>query len=448
VARSGLPILVTGAGGFIGTAVVRRLLRDGWTARAMLRPGSGLSLPPHERLQVAYADMRDGAALVEAVGGCFAIAHLAAATADDNDSDEINVGGARRLVEACRVTGCRRVINISTQSAKILRKGTYARTKSEADAVFRASGLEVTNLLPSIVYGEELKGVFGTLAKLARSTPILPVMGDGTWLSAPVHVDDVAGAVIACVESSLSVGKDYDIGGPAMLTFDELIDRVGTAFAGRRPIKLHVPLSVALALARLVARIPNAPISVSNVLGSNQDTDIDIGPARTDFGFDPRTLEVGLQEIVDAIGRARIDPRESRYAKREESWTRECGLLCRYLVGCEPTPDLIERYRTAVRLKLIEGELENADWRWAQRHPRCIPYLDAAAALTRRPSALRARLYLMAALLESVPAHAERFLPRRRSKFRVFAVLTWQVIRVGYHAAIGVPMLIWARRFA
>jgi len=439
---AGLAILVTGAGGFIGKAVVRRLLQDGWTVRAMVRPASAPSISSPDRLETAYADMRDGAALVSAVRGCFAVVHLAAAKDDEPDSEDVNVGGARRLVEACRAGGCRRVINISTQSAKIARKGAYARTKSEADAVFRASGLDVTNLLPSIVYGEELAGVFGTLAKLARASPFLPVMGNGKWLSAPVHVEDVAAAVLGCIKTPATIGKDYDIAGPELLRFDELIDRIAAALGKRPPMKLHVPLTVALTLARLMARLPKAPITVSNVLGSNQDTHIDIGPAQTDFGFEPRPLEPGLRAVAAALAS------RSESSGGDESWASECRLLCRYLIDCEPTADLIARYRAGVRLKLADGELDDADWRWARRHPRCIAYLDAAAALTPRSSSLRARLYVLAALVETMPVHADRFLPRRASKTRLLTALAWQATRVGCKAVIGLPMLAWARRFA
>src|SRR5258705_11893387 len=111
--QSGRPIVVTGAGGFIGRDLALRMVARGFYVRAMLRPGAASPFPAHERLQIVHADVRDGDALVPAVRGCAAVVHLAAAKADEKESEEINVGGARRLVRACELAHCRRLINIS-----------------------------------------------------------------------------------------------------------------------------------------------------------------------------------------------------------------------------------------------------------------------------------------------------------------------------------------------
>ena len=263
---SGPPILVTGAGGFIGKDLTARLLGHGFHVRAMVRSATGSSLfPRHEQLQIVHADMRDQSSLERAVQGCTAVVHLAAAKADEKESEDINVGGARRLVRACELAGCRRLINISTQSTKIARRGIYARTKRAADKVFHCSGLDVTSLLPSVVYGETMGGVFGTILQFVQKAPVVVVLGNGKWLSAPVYTGDISAAVIACLETPLTIGKAYDIGGPNVVPFDELIDRIGAAI-GRQPPKLHVPFSLALLIAHAVARLPKAPITVSNVL--------------------------------------------------------------------------------------------------------------------------------------------------------------------------------------
>ena len=95
----GSTILVTGAGGFIGKDLTARLLGHGFHVRAMVRSATGSSLfPRHEQLQIVHADMRDQSSLERAVQGCTAVVHLAAAKADEKESEDINVGGARRLV--------------------------------------------------------------------------------------------------------------------------------------------------------------------------------------------------------------------------------------------------------------------------------------------------------------------------------------------------------------
>ncbi len=295
------PILVTGAAGFLGKEIVARLVARGRRVRALVRPGRPSPFSSSERLEIHGGDMRDKESLRAATRHAVAVVHLAARTGDQADSQEVNVTGARFLVEACRAEGCQRIVNFSTLSTKIPRKGIYARTKQEADEVFHASGMHVTSLLPSIVYGKASGGVFGTLLKFIQKLPVVPILGDGNWRSAPVYLGDVADAVIACLDQPGTVGRAYDIAGPEEIRFDDLIDRLGEEL-GFRPRKFHLPFSIALLAARMATTIlPRSPITVSNVLGSNQNTSIDIGPARRDFGFAPLDLETGIKVVLGKL---------------------------------------------------------------------------------------------------------------------------------------------------
>jgi nucleoside-diphosphate-sugar epimerase len=295
--RADQSALVSGTAGFIGKDSVRRMIEHGWKVRAMSRR-AGAPFDSTEGLDLVRGDMRDEDSLRRAVAGCGAAVHLAAAKSDEPDSDDVNVRGAERLVEVCRAAGCDRIINISTQSAEIAQKGAYARTKSAAEKIFHSSGLQVTTLRPSVVYREEESGVFGTVLKFVRRLPVVPVLGDGRWLSAPVYVGDVSKAIIACIEDDRTIGKIYFIGGPECIDFDALIDRVGSAIGVRRR-KVHIPFAISLWTARVLTALwQGCPITVSNVLGSNQNTDIDIGPARRDFGFKPISLDEGLAMIL------------------------------------------------------------------------------------------------------------------------------------------------------
>jgi hypothetical protein len=314
---------------------------------------------------------------------------------------------------------------MSTQSAKIRTKGSYAETKARADALFLASGLDVTILRPSIVYGETLEGVFGSIHRAVSRLPIVPVLGDGRWESAPVHVDDLAGAVADCLTNPETVGRTYDVGGPDILAFDELLDRIASSSGHARKPKLHVPVPMALALARVLTRVrANPPLTVSNVLGSNQETGIDIGPARRDFGFDPMSLDSGLQSIFAA--RAHTDA----------SLRAEAARFSRYLLRREPTQAITERYVEAHR-RFFPGPADRLT-RFCRRHPAAISLLDAATA--RRGSELRRRILLMAVILEASPEHADRYLPQPRSRVRTFASVLWGAVAGVARALIGLPL--------
>ena len=425
----GMPtVAVTGAGGFIGRNVVACLLERDWRVKAMVRRlETSTGLPKSDRLEVVQADMRDAESLRRAVQGANAVVHLAAAMADERDSDEINVGGARRLVAACRATGCARIINISTQSAN-------ARTKSAADAVFHSSGLAVTTLLPSIVYGDETSGVFGTVLGFVKKLPIVPVLGDGRWISAPVYVGDVAGAIHSCLEHDNTIGQRYDLGGPEQISFDEFIDRIAAA-RGICRRKLHIPFGLSLLGARVATTLlPSPPITVSNVLGSNQNTNIDIGPARRDFGFQPIDFSSGLSRVLGPVG---ID---------ENVLATESIVIAQYLIGQTPSPALQDRYAAACRARLREDA--DVELQFARRHPRFWPFLDAATGILRPHSTVRQRVFLMTALLEATPEYAGFFLKPPEKPLRLMARVAWQGTRGVARIAVGIPLLFWARRNA
>jgi len=346
----------------------------------------------------------------------------------------VNVGGARNLVAECRASGCSRIVNISTQSAKIPRKGLYARTKSAADEVFHGSGLAVTTLLPSIVYGDETSGVFGTVLGFVQKLPVVPVLGDGRWISAPIYVGDVAEAILVCLESDKTVGQQYDLGGPEQLSFNDFIDRICAARHIRRP-KLHVPFGLSLLAARIATRLlSKPPITVSNVLGSNQNTNIDIGPAQRDFGFRPMDFQSGLERVLGSV------------TDEERILAKESAAIARYLIGQVPSPELQRRYAAACRARLPAGA--DVELEFARRHPGSWPFLDAATGLFQPHSVVRQRVFIMAALLEASPEHAEFFLKPPARPVKLIACVAWQGIRSVVKAAVGVPLLLWARRRA
>ena len=418
-------VLVTGAAGVIGRSTVGLLLREGFRVSAMLRAQSAVvSFPPHENLTIVYADIRDAGAVRAALDGADVAVHLAAAKADEPDSLDVNVGGARTLLSACRSAGCRRIINVSTQSVKIAQKGLYARTKEGADALFEASGLEITTLLVSLVYGEPLSGAFGALAKVVRKLPVVPVLGNGRWVSAPVHVDDVARAILGCIEHEATIGKSYDIGGPDPVSLDALLDKIGAHLGARRP-KLHIPFRAALATARVLTRLlRKPPLTVSNVLGSNQDTAIDCAPARRDFGFKPAGLDEGLGQV---LGRERL---------RDEA-----RVFSRYLIGRDAPQTVVERY-----LRIDAGPSSEPELEWVRRCPFLLPFVDAGAGVLRPDSIVRIKLLRLTAVLEADTTNADFFLKDPPGAPALILGAAWRTALGVMKMALGVPLFLILRR--
>ena len=408
----------------------------------MLRVRGGPFPASDERLEVAYGDMRDRSALAEAVQDVDVVVHLAAAKSDEKYSYDVNVGGAERLVEACRRAGCRRIINISTQSVKIARKGVYAGTKQQADKVFEESGLAVTTLLPSVVYGEEMEGIFGTVAKMIRKLPVVPVLGNGRWICAPVYVGDVAEFVCRCIEQDRTAGKQYDVGGPDLVSFNDFIDRIARHMGITRR-KIHIPFGVSLLAAKCLSTLlARPPITVSNVLGSNQDTQLDVTPAKMDLGWDPIDFETGLKKVlsVELPGKREVSPPD------DAELAAECVRLTHYLIGQDPAPELVDRYMAANRMLFPDEPKGSGEAQFVRRHPRALPLIDAAAGLLKPESIVRKKALLMTAILEASPAYADYFLETSMSPYRLGGMLVWNGLRAAVKIVLGIPVLWVATR--
>ncbi|NQU42996.1 Gfo/Idh/MocA family oxidoreductase, partial [bacterium] len=304
-------ILVTGASGFLGSAVVRLARARGLRVRAMVRGESSLNLLgglPEEFL--ARADLEDPGSLDLAVQGAEAVIHCAAATPerapDLETSRRINVEGTRALLEACARGGVKRFIQISSQSAHPDNPSVYGRTKLAADGVLKElAGIGWTILKPSIIYGAQAKGIFDKMAEHCRRLPVVPVIGPKSEMR-PVHVDDVAWAALACLEKPGSIGQTYDIGGADVLAFQDFIQAIIHALGKRKPT-VPLPIPVALALAHSLSLVmKNPPLTPDNVRGIQTAPHVDISAAQKDLGFRPRFFAQGLRDIWPAGGGARV----------------------------------------------------------------------------------------------------------------------------------------------
>jgi NADH dehydrogenase len=199
-------------------------------------------------------------------------------------------------VQACRRGGAGFIVHVSTQSAKLKRKGTYALTKEAADKVFLESGFPVTILRSSLVYGDAESGAFGSLVKFAK-LPVIPVMGPGTATHWPIHADDLARAIEVAALRPQTRGQIYDVGGADSATTNELLDLIGKTQGRARP-KVHIPLGVGLLAATVFSVLPKPPFTRSNVLGSNEQVYMDVERFFREFGFTPRRLADGLSDVL------------------------------------------------------------------------------------------------------------------------------------------------------
>jgi NADH dehydrogenase len=230
-------ILLTGATGVVGSALLPELLDAGHEVRCMVREPRRLG-PNRVRVQLSLADLADPRSLRHAVRGADTVIHLAAAVRDQPPKrlEEINAFGTYRLLRAAEAAGVRRFVFFSAIGATLHQRTRFFRSKALAEDIVEGAGIETTVISPSIVYERDDPWI--TLMRRLALLPLMPVSGSGRAAYEPVWARDVARATLAAIDAA--PGR-YELAGPERLTYDQ-IARLISETAGRSRPLLHVPL--------------------------------------------------------------------------------------------------------------------------------------------------------------------------------------------------------------
>jgi NADH dehydrogenase len=259
-------IAVTGASGFVGRTLVARLLLGRHQVRALIseRPGAEKELPGGGvELDIRRADVRRPETLAGAFDGCDAVVHTVAVPTERKQRfAEVNVAGVAHVVAEARRAGVRRFVHMSALGADPASPYPYLKSKGEGQALVTASGIPHVVLRPSLLFGEG-DDFFPRLA-FSLLFPVVPVPGDGKARFQPVHVDDIAQALVAGIERPEIAGV-HEVGGPDLVTYDELLSEAMRGTGKRRPT-LHVPVALMKPPAFLMGLVmPDPPVTVSQL---------------------------------------------------------------------------------------------------------------------------------------------------------------------------------------
>lgn len=290
-------IFLTGVTGYIGQRIAHRLLRAGRRVRGLVPPGEAFPAGLAD-VEFVRGDLLVPESLASLGAGVTAVVHSAAAMLP-NPAEKIrtvNVGGTRNLLAAARGWGgVSRFVYLSAVSAAYTVKNCYGESKMEAERLIAASGLPWVVLRPTMVYGEGGGLHFARLVELVRKAPgFFPVFGPGIAKLQPVHVQDVAESVELALSNPAALGKIWGVAGATVVTFDDLVRRVGAGLGIRRRL-VHVPLPLAMGVARAAVRVsPTFFLTPEALIGLNQDADLDYRPFEAACGYSPRPLDEGL----------------------------------------------------------------------------------------------------------------------------------------------------------
>jgi len=292
-------ITVFGGSGFVGRAIVRRLVADGAEVRVAVRhperAGFLRKIGSPGQVTAVRADVWEEASVGPAVAGAAAVVNTVGHYVERGQASfgAIHGTGAQHVARAAQAAGAGRVVHISGIGADPRSPSAYVRARAAGERLVREAFPAATILRPSVMFGPE-DAFFNRLAALARVLPALPLFGRGTVRLQPVYVMDTAEAVACALVDPQAPGRTYELGGPRVYSYADLL-RLALEQSGRRRLLLPVPYFAWDVIATVLAPLPNRPISRDQVTMMRDDNVADpTQPGLSDLGITPTALETVL----------------------------------------------------------------------------------------------------------------------------------------------------------
>jgi NADH dehydrogenase len=298
-------VTVVGGTGFVGTYVVRRLVKEGYQVRVLCRDPQGADAGTIKtqgylgQISVEYADLSKPKTLEGKLNGSFAVINLVGVLYEKGRQNfaDLHAKGAEILAQMASAAGVTQFVQMSALGVDKASKSRYARTKFLGEKAVLQAFPTATILRPSVVFGRE-DNFFNQFASMARIAPFLPVIGGGKTKFQPVYVDDVAQAISAILKNENARGKIYEIGGPEVMSFRQVIEFILTATDRDKPI-LDIPFAVAGAMGLFSEFTPKPMLTRDQVALLRYDNVVsEEMPGLRELGVQPTAIELIVPEYL------------------------------------------------------------------------------------------------------------------------------------------------------
>ncbi len=308
---------VFGGAGFIGRYVVKRLAHKGYIVRVAVRqPARAAFLKTMGvvgQIVPLYASVLNEATVQRAVGGADLVVNLVGTLAESRAGSfqQVHVEGAGRIARRASASGVYRLVHLSAIGADPASPSRYGTSKAAGEQVVRQEFPGASILRPSVVFGPEDQ-FFNRFGLMAQFSPVMPVISGATRFQ-PVYVGDVADAVMGALASADAAGAIFELGGPQIWSFREILLYI-LKETGRRRLLLDVPGPLARLMASIMEHLPGKPMTRDQLLMLARDNVAAAGmPGLSALGIVPTPVELVapsyLRQYGTGGGQNRVSPR-------------------------------------------------------------------------------------------------------------------------------------------
>jgi len=311
-------LLVLGGSGFVGRSLCEQLVTRNGGANGRItvpsrRPQRVAHLRSLPTLEVVDANLHDDAQLAQLVAGRDAVVNLVAILhGSEAEFEKAHVTLPRRMAAACNAAGVRRVVHVSalgvSHDAAHAAPSHYLRSKTQGERVLRDAGLDLTLLRPSVIFGEHDRFI-NLFASLQSVFPLMPLAGADARFQ-PVWVDDVARAIVACLERPETVGQAYECVGPTQYSLADLVRLAGRWSGHVRPV-VPLPAFAGRLQALVMECLPGEPLMSRDNLDSMRAPNVAThgAPGLAALGIEATAIESVMPAVLGRrAGVARLDP--------------------------------------------------------------------------------------------------------------------------------------------
>ena len=295
-------ILVTGGTGFVGSNIVRLLVKKGQKVRCLVRESSPRNVLDGLDVEFCTGDILVPDTLKETLQDIDTVIHLVGIIKEIGGAtfERIHTEGTKNVLEAARNAEIKKYIHMSALGTRSGGLSRYHKTKWLAEEAVRNSGLKYVILRPSIICGadDEFVNMFAKMIRQTFITRIIPVIGKGESRMQPIYVGDVAHCFVeAAINENIS-NKTYEIGGPDAISFNEILDTIMKVMQKAR-FKIHLPMSMFKPLAFLMEKtLKDPPLNRDQLIMLREDNVCDITEMKSDFNIQPMPFEDAIRTYL------------------------------------------------------------------------------------------------------------------------------------------------------
>lgn len=292
-----MKIFIAGGTGFVGGHLVEALREHGHAVRLLVHRRSPQVSDSIEQVE---GDATRLESFEHAATGCDAVINLIGIIrefpARGITFERLHVQATANMLAATVKAGIGRYLQMSALGTRPDAVSRYHVTKFQAEELVRSSGLNVTILRPSLIYGPK-DAFINMLAGQLRLVPVMPVIGTGTYRLQPIHAADVARCFAMALEMPETFGQCYELCGNDRLTYLELLDAIASAMGRPTPCKVHAPLWLMKRVIPIMQHMPQFPITMDQLQMLLEESVCD-GCWKRVFGFEPRKFQEGVRKYL------------------------------------------------------------------------------------------------------------------------------------------------------